>query len=292
MKKMATAAVGLLVFLMCHPATGSDEIKLGVLAFRGELEAIQRWGAFGDYLSDQLGQAVAIVPLAPPVLTQAVAEKKVDFALANPVQSAVLLDRQGCVPLATLNMANGPRFAGVIIAKKGRGIVASKDLKGKNVMSLSWKRAAGAYMFQAYHLSQKGIDPHQDFASFKEGKYQDDLVLAVQKGFIDAAFVRSGLLERMQKEGKIQLADFEIVDQRNDEGFSLRHSTALYPEWCLAARPEMDAALRDRVKAAVLNLAPDADAAQKARIKGFVPPLPYQPITDMLKRLNIPPFDQ
>jgi ABC-type phosphate/phosphonate transport system substrate-binding protein len=97
--------------------------------------------------------------------------------------------------------------------------------------------------------------------------------MLVQKGIADAAFVRSGLLEDMEKEGKLKVADFEIIDQKSGDNFAPVHTTVLYPEWYVAATAKTDAALAQRVKAALLRLTSTTEAARVARINGFVEPL-------------------
>ena len=159
-------------------------------------------------------------------------------------------------------------------------------------MALKFRRAAGAYTFQTYHLQQKGIDPHKDFASFTEGKRQDELVLAVDRGEIDAAFVRSGMLENMAREGKIKLEDFVAVDQRIDESVPQLHTTELYPEWYLSAMKGTDKALVARVKAASLEILANSKAAKRAKIKGFVEPISMVSMKTALKALKIKPFDK
>jgi ABC-type phosphate/phosphonate transport system substrate-binding protein len=158
-------------------------------------------------------------------------------------------------------------------------------------MSMKFKVAAGAYIFQTYHLYQKDIDPHKDFASFREAQKQDDLVFAVQAGLIDVAFIRSGLLETMQREGKIKLADFVIVDERRGDGLDFVHSTDLYPEWYLSALHRVPVAVQAEVKAAALQLMPTMPAAQTAHVQGFVEPLSLDGMREALKALNIEPYD-
>ena len=268
------------------------EIKIGVNLHRDVAETLERWKELANYLSKELAQPVKIVPLSAAKSLEIVAAGGVDFMLDNPVNSAILIEKQGKMPLATLNAKEGTQFAGVIVAKKGSGITKSVDLKGKKVMSLAHKRAAGGYMFQTYHLYKQGIDPDKDFASFKEGKSQDDLVLAVDKGFIDAAFVRSGILESMDKKGEIKINDFVVVDSRTDPELPFLHTTELYPEWCLVTAANTDPQLAETLKAAVLKIKPDSKAAQTAEINGFVEPLSYQMMVEMMKALKIPPFEQ
>jgi ABC-type phosphate/phosphonate transport system substrate-binding protein len=267
------------------------DIRIGVLAPRGELVTITTWSAFGKYLSQAIGQPVAIRPLGPPKVVPAAKDGAVDFVLSHAGHTITIQEQLGGTALLTLNSKAGSEFAGVIVAKKGSGITHAKDLKGKKVMSLS-RSAAGAYAFQVYYLMQQGIDPDKDFSSFKEGKKQDDLVLAVNAGLIDAAFVRTGILEKMSKEGKIRIGDFVVVDQQNNDDLSLVHTTRLYPEWYLTALSGTAPEVVKAVKAAALKLTPNTPAAKTAGIKGFVEPLSLDGMKEALKALKLAPYDQ
>jgi ABC-type phosphate/phosphonate transport system substrate-binding protein len=252
---------------------------------------MKRWIEYGKYMSKELGEKVRITPLSPPNMVPVAKEGNVDFTLSNPTMAVILQEAYGAKPLATLKKKNGSLFAGVIVAKKGSGITRSEHLRGKKVMALKFRRAAGAYTFQTYHLQQKGIDPHKDFASFTEGRRQDELVLAVGSGEIDAAFVRSGMLENMAKEGKIKLDDFVVVDQRTDQEVPQLHTTQLYPEWYLSAMKDTDKELVNRVAAASLALEAKSKAARRAKIKGFVGPVSMESMKTALKALKIKPYD-
>jgi ABC-type phosphate/phosphonate transport system substrate-binding protein len=290
--KKSLLTVAFMASLCATTLPAQAGVSVGVLAPRGELIAMKEWSAFGKYLSAQIGDTVEIKPYAPRDLMSAATDKQVNFVLANPTQAIVLQDVHKATPLATLNMPSGSQFAGVIVAKKGSGITKAEELKGKKVMSLKFRTAAGAYTFQTYHLMQKGIDPHKDFASFQEGKKQDDLVLAVKAGVIDAAFVRSGLLENMAKEGKIKLEEFEIVDQRTGDGLPELHTTDLYPELYLYSLQGTDAGLSGKVKTASIGLKSGDEAAKDAKIAGFVEPVSLDGMKAALKALKIEPYDK
>jgi ABC-type phosphate/phosphonate transport system substrate-binding protein len=283
--------VSILISLGSFALAAAESIKVGVHAPRGELKALTSWGEFGKYLSAEIGQPVEIVPVTPARFVEAMESKKLDFMLENPSHTVTLEERYGGVPLAVINGRYGAYFAGVIVAKKGNGITRSADLKGKNVMSLAPDAGgAGAYLFQAYHLKQQGIDVRRDLV-LRQGRNQDDSVLAVQAGIMDAAFVRSGTLEAMAKEGKIKMEDFVVVDHRTDDRFSLEHTTALYPEWYFCAGANTSAALRAKVKAALLKMSADAPAAKAAGINGFAAPLPRDALKVAMKSMKVSPYD-
>lgn len=279
--------VGMCLVLAAQAAFG---VRLGVLAPRGELEATTRWDALGKYLGEHLGRPVQIVPLAPSRVVSAAQGGEVDLVFSHPGHTLEIEDKLAARPLATLVEREGSQFAGVIVARRGSGIRRAEDLKGKTVLSLS-KTAAGAYIFQAYYLLQKGIDVEKDLVR-REGRQQDDLVLAVRAGLADAAFVRTGVLEAMARDGKIRMDEFVIVDERKTEGFAYAHTTPLYPEWYVSALPHLEAAIADEFKRALIALRPSHPVCQRAGIRGFVEPLPIEGMRQALQALKLPPYEQ
>lgn len=284
---------GFVLFAMIFSgsADAAEQLRLGVLAPRGELKAKARWAEFGRYLSKAVGQPIKLVTLPPARVIDAARNKQIDLLLSHSPHTVYVTEKLDARVLATLSTQAGPRFGGVIVSGKDSGIKTAEDLRGKNVMSLKFKAAAGAYIFQTYYLLQRNIDPHRDFASMRQGKKQDDLVLAVKNGLIDAAFIRTGLLEAMQREGKIRMDEFVVVDQQTDPRFGLARTTALYPEWCFSALGSVSPELDTKFKAALAAIRPDTPAAVKGRFKGFVEPLSLDGIKDALRTLKIKPYD-
>ena len=187
-----------------------------------------------------------------------------------------------------MSAKGSPKFAGVIISKKGSGISKAADLKGKSVLAFQFGVSAGAWVFQTYHMMQKGVNP-PDFASFTESKKQDDIPLAVKAGVVDGGFVRTGVLESMQKEGKLAIDDFTIVDEKKDE-LPFVHSTALYPEWFMVATKKFPDELADKIKKSILSLKASDEAAKSAGIDGFVEPISLDGMKAALKALKVAPY--
>lgn len=265
------------------------ETRLGVIAPRGEAAATAQWGEFARYLEGQIGQPVKLVPVVLAKLEQAITAGDVDYALVNPVQAVSVKERLGTPFLASLVLPSGAQFGGVIIANPKAGIAKGADLKGKKVIGLS-KGAAGAFLFQAYELKKQGVKAPEDFAAYQEAKKQDDVVLAVKAGVMDAGFVRTGVLEGMIEEGKLKPGDVTIVDKKAD--FPQGLSTVLYPEWYLIGVNKADTATAAKLKAAVLALKAESEAAKVAEIKGFVEPIDPGVTTQMMKDMKVAPFDK
>ena len=266
-------------------------ITIGVNAHRGPEYVKNRWTKLGVYLSEELGQEVKIKPLKVSSLILDVRRQKIDFVFANPVQTVRLKKSLQASPLVTLNTKAGSQFAGVIVARNGSELYTSEDLRGKSAMSMRFKVAAGGYIFQTYHLLQRGIDPHKDFSALNQLKSQVKLLEVVKRGVADAAFVRAGLLEKMVKAGKFSMDDFIIIDrQEPNDTVPFVHTTAAYPEWYISAMPSADAVVKDELQAALLALTADNPAAKVAKIRGFVEPLSLEGLETALKALKVPPF--
>lgn len=271
-----------------HSAAAFADVSIGVSSPRGEAQATAEWSEFARYLEGKIGQPVTLTPVAVSKMDQLIADKRVDFAICNPVQAVGMSQRHGMPLVASLVLPNGAQFGGVIIANPKAGIAKIADLKGKKVATLS-STAAGAYLFQAYEAVKHGLKVPQDFAQMMEVKKQDDIVLAVKAGVMDAGFIRTGVLETMIKDGKIAESDVVVVDRRS--GFPGALSTALYPEWYMLG-VSGDAAKAAKVKAAALGLDGESPAAKTARIKGFSEPLDPAPVVEMMKAMKVAPFNQ
>jgi len=96
----------------------------------------------------------------------------------------------------------------------------------------------------------------------------------------------------MEKEGKIKMDEFVIVDERKDAGFPFVHSTVLYPEWYLTVVSPSGKKVADKAKVAAVQMKPDMPASKKAKIVGFVEPVSLGEMKAALKSLKITPYDK
>jgi ABC-type phosphate/phosphonate transport system substrate-binding protein len=208
-----------------------------------------------------------------------------DFALVNPVTAIEAIDSGTAVPIATLKVHGLPYFAGAIIARRDRHISSLADLKGKDVLAYQ-KSSAGAYIFQLYHLAKNGIDPFKDLKSLRQGNNQENIVLAVHAGRIDAGFVRSGILELLAANGRINPDDLVVVDERHDD-LKYRHTTELYPERFLLVSTKLEDYLSNRLQQAALALGGNDPASRAAGIDGFVKPLGLEKVREAMRVLQV-----
>lgn len=274
------------------PVPAQAQVKIGVLAKRGAPHCMEQWGALGAYLTEQVGTPVQIKPLKFEEINPAVAGGRVEYVLANSSFFVELEKNFGATPVVTMvNSRNGNalnKFGGVVFVKADSPIQSLADVAGKRFMVVKRSSFGGSQMAWRL-LLDNGIDPDKDCAEVLEGKSHDAVVLAVLNGQCDVGTVRSDTIERMADEGKINMADFRVINKQ-DDGFPFVHSTVLYPEWPLAATRRADPTVTAKIAAALIALPADHPAAQAAKIVGWSEPADYTPVRECLQKIQYGPF--
>ncbi len=291
MKKIGLVLLTL-VLMVAFAGSAYAEIKLGVLAKRGNKRATEKWGATADYLSSKLGEKVTLIPLKFTAIEPIVKSGKIDLLLANPSFFVEMEKKYGARALTTLiNMREGKalnEFGAVILSRADSNIKTLADVKGKKFMCVKYSGFGGAQMAWRLFLDN-GIDPKKDFAAFTEGRKHDNVVMAVKKGVMDAGTVRTDTLERMAGTGAINMADFHIIHEIKDD-FPHVRSTRLYPEWPMAALKHFDVGKGKKVAAALQALPRDHQAIKNARMAGWSSVADYSPVVDCLKVIKYGAF--
>lgn len=273
-------------------------VTVGVLAFRGEPDASIRWSPTAAYLHQRIPEhRFVIVPLDRDGLRQALERKRLDFILTDPGQYVELEAASGISRLATLKHRwHGQTYThvgAVIFTRAERtDITQLSDLKGKSFMAVD-RDAFGGFQLAWGELKEHGIDPFRDFARLEfHGFPQDDIVYAVRDGTVDAGTVRTDCLERLAREGKIDLREFRVLHPRSTPGFPFEHSTPLYPEWAFAKAAAASNELAQKVAIALLTMPANDPAAQAGHYAGWTIPLDYQPVHALFRELGIGPYRQ
>ena len=297
-----------LLFLLLLPRPGSSEeisVKIGVLAYRGLAKSLEMWSPTAAYLTAKLPRHhVTIVPLSFDAINKAVERGEVDFVLANSAIYVELESRFGANRILTLKNrrldGDYAVFGGVIFVRNDRtDINRLSDLRGRSFMAVT-KNSFGGWIMAWRELQEQGIDPFSDFSSLNFGGTHDAVVYAVRDGDVDAGTVRTDTLERMEKEKKIDMREFRVIDVHLHSGEDARDlysdqfpfllSTRLYPEWPIAKVHHTSDELAKQVAIALLQMPKDSQATRAAGITGWLPPLDYQPVHECLRELQVGPY--
>jgi len=293
--------VSLLIALLgmaTAPAVRADDhlIRIGVLAFRGTEHVIRSWTPTAEYLTEQIpGTRFEVVPLPLKALEQATEKGDIDYVFSNPGQYVILEAKYGISRIATLKKAfsSGVRnmFGAVIFTRSDRDDIRSlEDLEGQSFGAVS-RNAFGGFQMAWREFKANGIDPFKalsriDFMGFP----QDEIVLAVGDGRIDAGTVRTDVIETMADEGLVKRDDFRILNAKDVSGLRVALSTRLYPEWPLAKMPHTSPELSEKIAIALLTLGPYSAPMLAAGYSGWTVPLDYQPVHELFRDLEIGPY--
>ena len=239
------------------------EVRLGILPRLSAVELYDMFNPLALYLSKETGEKVSLVIPRDFEAFKAVARAgQIDVGFANPLIYVQLRKEMLLDPLALASEPKaGPRFRGVIIARKDSAIRSIRDLKGKRLLFVEKGSAAG-YIFQMMALSSAGLDVKKDFITLPFAKKHDVVVKAVFNGAADAGGLREDDLEKQK--GSLDLSQIRIVAY-----------TDYYPNWPLFAAPTLRKEFAEKLRTALLKLKPGSSRARQvlgpAQLTGFVP---------------------
>lgn len=274
-------------------AAAEKPLTLGIFAYRPASMMEERYRMLGVYLSGALpNRSVELKFLDTEAMEAALADNQLDFVFTNPGHyillrhkyrlTGVIATRQtsedGKITMASLG--------GAIIVRADRDdITQLADLVGKRIATPG-NKFLGAYLAQAYELQQAGIP-------FPEGMelINEDVVEAVLLGDADVGFVRSGLIETLEREGTISEKRFKFINLQKFPLYPYAVSTRLYPEWPFVALPHVPEDTVKRVARALLFITPDMPVAQTTGIAGFTVPADYEPVQQLARVLRLPPYE-
>lgn len=272
-----------------------DPVTLGVLAFGGEDHARARWQATADYLSERLApRTVRLLPLTLDSTDTALEARELHFLLTNPGHYENLRHRHDLSPLVSLRTdapgrkKTGNRYGAVIFVRADdERLQRLSDLRGTRFGAVA-PEAFGGWQLALHTLMRHGLDPEADFAELRFlGFPQSAIAEAVLRGDIDAGTVRTGVIEAMEADGRVPPGSLRVLNALDVPGFDFLLSTALVPEWLIAATPEARPDLRRDVAVALLEIEPAEDGAQPHG-PAWVPPQSQAPVLDILHALAEP----
>ena len=285
----------LLVYTGTVLAQGS-EVRIGVLANKGNEQALTAWQPLADYLEQAVpGRHFAIKPFGFAGLYPAIERGDMEFVILNTGQYVEMEVASGISRVATIrNIGPGGLytvFGGVLIAKAGReDLKDMRDLKGQRVWAVD-ETSLGGWLAQLREIKAAGMEPAQ-FAELKHAGNHEAIVRAVLAGKADVGAVRTDTLERMVLTGELDLQAVKIVNERQTLGFPFKHSTRLYPEWPFAKLRHTDNGLAQQVAVALLQLPGDSPAAKAAMIGGWTIPADYSSVHTLYQELKLGPYHE
>lgn len=295
MLRLCLLAVMILALSGCKGEGKKQVVKIGYMLCNSEQETTQRFLPLTRYLSDKVGVEFQMVPVDTHDFEKRFKAGEFVFTHSNSILYVILHENEGLQLLASEKRGKfGSRTAGAIIARKGSGINKLSDIRGKR-MAFGPMLAPTGYLAEYDMMLAAGINPENDLAHYTipSGSYKHEkLIYGVLYGMYDVAAAPALDLETMTREGKITPDDFVILAQSKP-----------IPYCTFGVAKATDPTLVKKVRDALLALK-STDTAQvdgeqlkvmkAAWIDGYEELLDsdYDPIRDMAKRVNMPPYQK
>ena len=220
---------------------GKNTVKVAILPLYSAITLFDRFDPLMRYLSRRTGyEFKLVIPRDFEDFFDIIKRGQAEFSYSNPYIYIQLADGGYLSAFATTVMrSSGDIFRGIIITHRDSAIRTIEDLKGKNVMVVSYK-SAGGFLAQKLFLQGHGINVLKDL-KLREGKRQEEVILNVYRKAVDAGFVRESALDVLKEE--IDLGKIRIVA-----------TTEYIANWPFAATKSAESTLTDRVRKGLLEL--------------------------------------
>ena len=218
-----------------------NAIKVAILPLYSAITLFERFDPLMRYLTKKTGYEFRLViPKDFEAFFTTVEQGEVHFSYSNPYIYIQLADKGNLTAFAnTIMEDSGDIFRGIIITHKDSTIKTLEDLRGQDVMVVSYK-SAGGFLAQKLLLSENGIDVFKDLR-LSEGKRQEEVILNVYRRKADAGFVRESALDVLKEE--MDLHEIRIIA-----------TTPYIANWPFAAGPETDGSMTLLVRKYLLEL--------------------------------------
>jgi len=279
----------------CKNEGNRPVVKIGYMLCNSEQETSQRFLPLTRYLSDKVGVDFVMVPVDTNDFDKRFKNGEFTFTHTNSILYIILREHHGVELVASEKRGKfGSRTAGSIIARKDSGITKLSDIRGKR-MAFGPMLAPTGYLAEYDLMLAAGINPENDLGHYTipSGSFKHEkLIYGVLYGQYDVAAAPVLDIETMTREGKISTDDIVILAQ-----------SVPVPYCTFAVAKGTDPALVKKVKDALMSLKPSDTAEvdgetlkvmKAAWIDGYEELLDsdYDPLREMAKRVNMPPYQK
>jgi len=284
--------ITVLLLLSSYAATARD-INIAVVAIKGEAVAHTEWTPLIQHLSNQIPEhqfnLVAITPDKLSVLSNMLQRQQLDFVISQPAIYVELEVKQGISKILTMVKGGRSEFGSVILVRADSDIHSIADLENKHIAGVA-PQGFGGWLVGYKAMLDQGFDPIKHAqVSFLGDQFSQ--IAAVQSGKVDAAVIRTGMLEQLVDAGKVKREHFSILNPKQEAGFNLELSTKLYPEWAFARSREVSDDLVRQVGLVLLQMPNKHPAAVAAKYDSWTLPYDYQPVHELLQQLQHSPYE-
>jgi phosphonate transport system substrate-binding protein len=287
--------VAILLLAGCEQVSDAPALRIGYMNCNSKEETLRRFLPLTRYMEKKLGIRLEAVPVDTQDFDDRFGKEKFAFTHTNSLLYVILKENHALHLVAADKRGQyGARTAGTIISRKGSGIDKLEDIRGKR-MVFGPQLAPTGYLAQYDLMLREGIDPEKDLAYYNipRGSFKHEKVIyGVYFGKYDVAAAPALDLEIMTREGKISADDFNILGQ-----------SPIIPYCTFGSAEDTDPELVKKFRQALMELTPEdtveidgeqVKVLKAAWVDGFEAFIDadYDPVREMAKRANMPPYQQ
>lgn len=285
----------LLMLAGCKQVSDAPALRIAYMNCNSEEETLKRFLPLTRYLEKKLGVRLEAVPVDTQEFDERFGKENFAFTHTNSLLYVMLKEDHGLQLVAADKRGQfGARTAGAIISRKGSGIDELEDIRGKR-MVFGPQLAPTGYLAQYDLMLQAGLNPEKDlgYYAIPHGSFKHEKVIyGVLFGEYDVAAAPVLDLEIMAREGKISADDFHILAQ-----------SPIIPYCTFGAAEGTDSELVRKFRQALVELTPEetveisgerVKVLKAAWADGFeqLTDEDYDPIREMARRANMPPYQR
>ncbi|NNK16423.1 MAG: PhnD/SsuA/transferrin family substrate-binding protein, partial [Sulfitobacter sp.] len=296
-----------ILFMLAAPLRAQEtdpqpitELTLGILATEGATRVLEAWTPTQALLNraasaQNLPYRFKIEPHTDTSLISGLGEGDIDLLLGDPATFVVAEVEEGVRALLSVaHMWDGTtydRTGAVVFVRNDSNILRFDDIAGKRIMGVTANELTGWQLalqeFRKYRLNPDDIAADVLFS----GGNQREVVYGVQNGLIDVGVIRAGILEYLAQQGAISLDDFRPIQPIVHDGYPFWASTPLYPDWVMAAMPDVPEDALALLIDTLLKVSPSSVEFQAANGVLWQAPQNYQAVHELLISLRARPYE-
>ncbi len=157
------------------------------------------------------------------------------------------------------------QIASALWVARDSNIEQIKDLRQRNIAAVT-ADAFGGYLLIAHLLQDNGLSANDYQVQFVG--YPIELTLyRLASGEVDAAIAPLCLMEQMNRQGKINLAQYRLLNPVATSS-NCQSSTKIYPNWTLAATAQAPASLVEQINQQLFAVQPPSKANNNTNADG------------------------
>jgi len=227
-------------------AVGQETLRVTTIPEEAATEQIRKFGPITQYLERRLGMKVSFVPVNDyPAAVEALVNRQVDLVWFGGVTFVQANIRSGGKVIPIAQREEDTKFRSVFITQTDSGIKSLNDLKGKTISFGSPSSTSGHLMPRTY-LLEAGIDPEKDLKRIAYSGAHDATIASVVSGRVDAAALDITVWRRFVSDNKVDTNKVDVF-----------FTTPPFFNYNWSVHADMPAALRERIKKALLDLSMD-----------------------------------